>query len=83
MRVGTEKQSNGENNNIYNNKRHACGVCEWWMKIIILLIIRGMHVECVSGWMVCIYLYIYYNDSCVSVMVVVFGKYESGKMNYV
>ena len=29
MRVGTERQRNEENNNIYNNKRHACGVCEW------------------------------------------------------
>ena len=42
-----------------------------------------MHVECVSGWMVCTYLYIYYNNSCVSVMVVVFGKYENGRINYV
>ena len=29
MCVGTERWRNGENNNIYNNKRHACGVCEW------------------------------------------------------
>ena len=52
-------------------------------KIIIFIIIKDMHVECVSGWMVCTYLYMYYNNNCVSVMVVVFGKYESGKMNYV
>ena len=47
-----------------------------WMKIILLLIIRGMHVKCVSGWMVCVYIYIY-------IMVVVFGKYENGRINYV
>ena len=35
----------------------------------------------VGGWYV--HIYIYYNDSCVSVMVVVFGKYESGRINYV
>ena len=33
----------------------------------------------VGGW----YIYIYYIGSCVSVMVVVFEKYESGRINYV
>ena len=45
-----------ENNNIINNKRHACGVCEW---------VDGM------------YIFIYIT------MVVVFGKYESGRINYI
>ena len=53
-----------ENNNIINNKRHACGACEW---------MDGMY----------IFIYIYYNDSRVSVMVLVFGKYENGRINYV
>ena len=35
----------------------------------------------VGGWYV--HIYIYYNDSCVSVILVVFGKYESGRINYV
>ena len=53
---------------------------EWWKKkscmrvgmkdrgmrkIIIFIVIKYMHVECVSGWMVCTYLYMYYNGSCV------------------
>ena len=54
------------------------------MKIIILIIIKrhahGVY-EWVDGWY--IHIYIYYIGSCVSVMVVVFGKYESGRINYV
>ena len=32
-----------------------------------------------GGW----YIYIYYIGSCVSVMILVFEKYESGRINYV
>ena len=35
----------------------------------------------VAGWYT--HIYIYYIGSCVGIMAVVFGKYESGRINYV
>ena len=82
---GNERQRE-ENNNIYNNKRHACGVCEW-VDENNNIINNKRHAcgacEWMDGMYIFIYIYIYYNDSRVSVMVLVFGKYESGRINYV
>ena len=63
--------------------KHIYITCVWELKdrgtrkIIIFIIIKDMHVECVGGWMVFTYIYIYIT------MAVVFGKYESGRINYV
>ena len=62
----------------HKKKMYACGkmkndennnkeACTWSVRV--------------GGWHT--HIYIYYIGSCVSIMTVVFGKYESGRINYV